>query len=54
MEDTAARIEQGYGAIAVKAIAKTLTMKIAQLAHENKVPCFCADLTVKACKIIKE
>ena len=38
----------GYRAIALKAIAKTLsmTMKIAQTAHENKVPCFCADLTV--------
>ena len=47
-EDAARKIEQGYGAIAVKAIAKTLsmTMRIAQVAHENKVPCFCADLTV--------
>ena len=47
-EDAARRIEQGYGAIAVKAIAKTLsmTMRITQLAHEKKVPCFCADLTV--------
>lgn len=42
------RIQMGYKAIALKAIAKTLsmTMKIAQLAHENGVPCFCADLTV--------
>lgn len=48
VEDAAARMEQGYGAIAVKAIAKTLTMtmKITQLAHEKKIPCFCADLTV--------
>lgn len=48
VEDAAARIEQGYGAIAVKAVAKTLsmTMRITQLAHEKKVPCFCADLTV--------
>lgn len=48
VEDAAARIEQGYTAIAVKAIAKTLTMtmKIAQLAYEENVPCFCADLTV--------
>jgi len=48
VEDAAKRIEQGYGAIAVKAIAKTLsmTMKITQLAHEKKIPCFCADLTV--------
>lgn len=46
--DAEKRIEQGYGAIAVKAIAKTLseTMRITQLAHEKKVPCFCADLTV--------
>lgn len=48
VEDAAKRMEQGYSAIAVKAIAKTLsmTMRITQLAHEKKVPCFCADLTV--------
>ena len=48
VEDAAIRIQQGYGAIAVKAIAKTLsmTMKICQLAYEKKIPCFCADLTV--------
>ncbi|QDK78653.1 L-alanine-DL-glutamate epimerase [Spirosoma sp. KCTC 42546] len=48
VEDAAQRIEQGYSAIAVKAIAKTLsmTMKITQLAFEKKIPCFCADLTV--------
>ncbi|KQS28021.1 mandelate racemase/muconate lactonizing enzyme family protein [Dyadobacter sp. Leaf189] len=48
VEDAARRIELGYSAIAVKAIAKTLsmTMKITQLAYEKKVPCFCADLTV--------
>jgi L-alanine-DL-glutamate epimerase-like enolase superfamily enzyme len=48
VEDAAARIEQGYSAMAVKAIAKTLTMtmKIVQLAYEKNVPCFCADLTV--------
>jgi L-alanine-DL-glutamate epimerase-like enolase superfamily enzyme len=48
VEDAAARIEQGYKAMAVKAVAKTLsmTMRITQLAHEKKVPCFCADLTV--------
>ncbi|WP_409014335.1 enolase C-terminal domain-like protein [Dyadobacter sp. CY326] len=48
VEDAAHRIELGYSAIAVKAIAKTLsmTMKITQLAYEKKVPCFCADLTV--------
>ena len=48
VEDAAKRIEQGYSAIAVKAIAKTLsmTMRITQLAHEKKVTCSCADLTV--------
>jgi hypothetical protein len=47
-EDACKRMDMGYGAIALKAIAKTLsmTMKIAQAAHERRVPCFCADLTV--------
>ncbi len=47
-QDAIVRMEMGYGAIALKAIAKTLsmTMKIAQAAHERQVPCFCADLTV--------
>jgi L-alanine-DL-glutamate epimerase-like enolase superfamily enzyme len=47
-EDAARRIELGYGAIALKPIAKTLsmTLRIARLAHEKGVPCFCADLTV--------
>lgn len=47
-KDAARRIQMGYGAIALKAIAKTLsmTMRIAQVAHEKNVPCFCADLTV--------
>lgn len=47
-KDALDRIQMGYSAIALKAIAKTLsmTMKIARIAHENKVPCFCADLTV--------
>ncbi len=42
------RIQMGYRAIALKAIAKTLsmTMKIASVAKKNNVPCFCADLTV--------
>jgi L-alanine-DL-glutamate epimerase-like enolase superfamily enzyme len=46
--DAVNRIKMGYKAIALKAIAKTLsmTMKIAQEAHERNVPCFCADLTV--------
>ena len=48
VEDAVKRMEMGYKAIALKAIAKTLsmTMKIAQAAYERKVPCFCADLTV--------
>ncbi|KPK85628.1 MAG: L-alanine-DL-glutamate epimerase, partial [Bacteroides sp. SM23_62_1] len=47
-KDALKRIQMGYNAIALKAIAKTLsmTMKIAGIAHENNVPCFCADLTV--------
>ncbi|MBX2817635.1 MAG: hypothetical protein KTR24_16620 [Saprospiraceae bacterium] len=47
-QDTRNRIDQGYNAIAVKAIAKTMsmTMRIAQVAFERDVPCFCADLTV--------
>ena len=47
-KDTKLRIEQGYNMIALKAIAKTLsmTLKIARLALEYKIPCFCADLTV--------
>ena len=47
-QDAIKRMEMGYGAIALKAIAKTLsmTMRIAQAAHERNVPCFCADLTV--------
>jgi hypothetical protein len=47
-KDAKKRIEMGYKAIALKAIAKTLsmTMKIAQVAHEHRIPCFCADLTV--------
>jgi len=47
-KDALERIDMGYGAIALKAIAKTMsmTMKIAQIAHQHDVPCFCADLTV--------
>ncbi len=47
-EDAIKRITLGYKAIALKAIAKTLsmTMKIAQVAFERNIPCFCADLTV--------
>jgi L-alanine-DL-glutamate epimerase-like enolase superfamily enzyme len=47
-KDAAERIDLGYGAVALKPIAKTMSMslRIAQLAHERGVPCFCADLTV--------
>ncbi len=47
-QDSIKRMEMGYKAIALKAIAKTLsmTMKIAKAAHDRNVPCFCADLTV--------
>lgn len=47
-DDVKERIELGYGAIALKPIAKTLsmTLKIAEVAHKAKVPMFCADLTV--------
>jgi hypothetical protein len=46
--DAARRIDLGYGAIALKPIAKTLsmTLRIARLAHQRGIPCFCADLTV--------
>jgi len=42
------RIEMGYRAIALKVIAKTLsmTLKMATVAKQHNVPCFCADLTV--------
>ena len=48
VEDAMKRIEMGYRAMALKAIAKTLsmTLKIAQAAYEKSIPCFCADLTV--------
>ena len=47
-EDTIKRIQMGYRAVALKPIAKTLsmTMKIAKAAAERNIPCFCADLTV--------
>lgn len=48
VENVEERIELGYGAIALKAVAKTLSMTfaMARTAHERSVPCFCADLTV--------
>ncbi|MGB3849903.1 MAG: enolase C-terminal domain-like protein [Tunicatimonas sp.] len=47
-QDVLTRIEMGYGGIALKPIAKTLsmTLKMARVAHEKQVPCLCADLTV--------
>jgi L-alanine-DL-glutamate epimerase-like enolase superfamily enzyme len=44
----ARRLEQGYGALVLKGIAKTLSfsMKVAKLAQERNIPCLCADLTV--------
>ncbi|RKY88274.1 L-alanine-DL-glutamate epimerase [candidate division KSB1 bacterium] len=46
--DVRKRTEMGYGAIALKPIAKTLSMslKILKVAYQVNVPCFCADLTV--------
>ncbi len=46
--DAVARMDMGYSAIALKPIAKTMSesLKIAKVAHERGVPCFCADLTV--------
>jgi len=47
-KDALIRMEMGYTAMALKPVAKTLsmTMKIAKLAHERNIPCLCADLTV--------
>ena len=47
-KDVKKRIQMGYGAIALKPIAKTMSMslKMLKVAHEAKIPCFCADLTV--------
>jgi L-alanine-DL-glutamate epimerase-like enolase superfamily enzyme len=46
--DAVKRIELGYRTVVLKAIAKTtsVTLKMAQAAHERQVPCLCADLTV--------
>ena len=47
-KDALERIQLGYGSIAVKPIAKTMSMslRVAKVAHQHNVPCFCADLTV--------
>jgi L-alanine-DL-glutamate epimerase-like enolase superfamily enzyme len=46
--DVTRRVQQGYGAMALKPIAKTLsmTLKVLNAARSAGVPCFCADLTV--------
>jgi L-alanine-DL-glutamate epimerase-like enolase superfamily enzyme len=46
--DVLTRIQMGYTAIALKPVAKTMSMsmKMAKTAHEHQIPCFCADLTV--------
>lgn len=48
IEDAIERIDMGFRAMALKPIAKTmsLSLKIAKLAHEKGISCFCADLTV--------
>ena len=45
VKDALERIQMGYRAMALKPIAKTMSMsmKIAQAAFEKDVPCFCAD-----------
>lgn len=45
--DARARIDMGYGAFALKPVAKTMSMSlnIAKLALEAGAACFCADLT---------
>lgn len=48
LEDVIERYELGYKAVALKPIAKTLsvTIQMAEFAHEKGMICFCADLTV--------
>ncbi|HBN86181.1 MAG TPA: L-alanine-DL-glutamate epimerase, partial [Clostridiales bacterium] len=48
VKDVLERIELGYKAVALKPIAKTLSMslQIAKVCKANHIPCFCADLTV--------
>jgi len=47
-KDVIERIQMGYKAIALKPIAKTLSMSLRMLkaAHDRGISCFCADLTV--------
>lgn len=46
--DAVQRIELGYSAMALKPIAKTMsmTLRVLREASKRQVPCFCADLTV--------
>ncbi|OAS15626.1 hypothetical protein A8708_03305 [Paenibacillus oryzisoli] len=46
-KDALERIQMGYGAFALKPVAKTMSMslRVAKLASEYGIPCFCADLT---------
>lgn len=48
VEDVVKRIDLGYSAVALKPIAKTLsiTFGMIEAAHKHGVMCFCADLTV--------
>lgn len=48
VKDVNERIDLGYGAIALKPIAKTMSVsfEMAGTAYRRKTPCFCADLTV--------
>lgn len=48
VEDAERLMDMGYRAIALKPIAKTMSMslRIAAAAAKRNVPCFCADLTV--------
>lgn len=47
-ENVEERIALGYRAIALKPVAKTMSvsLKMLKVAEENGIPCFCADLTV--------
>jgi L-alanine-DL-glutamate epimerase-like enolase superfamily enzyme len=48
LEDVQRRLDQGYGAFALKPVAKTLSLSLQVLeqAHRARAACFCADLTV--------
>ncbi|WP_236978940.1 mandelate racemase/muconate lactonizing enzyme family protein [Membranihabitans maritimus] len=48
VDDVKVRLEKGYGVIVLKGIAKSLSLSIqmATVAHKQKIPCVCSDLTV--------